>query len=170
MADKLQRIFEYRVLLSKAQKRQPEPGGDDQLRLERLGQQLPLAVPALDDRDPYTMLGEPLPIEFALQGRFVTGTLRNASGGGLGITTEQPPPLGQPLTIHVQDRKRGVVYSFPARVVSRVLSGVPGMSLAFEGVPIQTRIASKSSGVWSSEHADAGETPENGPRKQRDSA
>jgi hypothetical protein len=168
MADKLQRIFEYRVLLSKAQKRQPEP--DDQQRLERLGQLLPLAVPALDDRDPYTMLTEPLPIEFALEGRFVTGTLRNASGGGLGITTAQPPALGQPLTIHVQDRKRAVVYSFPARVVSRVLSGVPGMSLAFEGVPIQTRIASKSSGVWSAEQPDVDDAAESGARKQRDSA
>jgi hypothetical protein len=170
MADKLQRIFEYRVLLSKARKRQPEIDAEDQQRLERLGQQLPLPVPPLDDRDPYTMLSEPLPIEFALEGRFLTGTLHNASGGGLAIATEQPPALGQPLTIHVQDRKRAVVYSFPARVVSRVLSGAPGMSLAFEGVPIQTRIASKSSGVWSSEQAEADDATESGPRKQRDSA
>jgi hypothetical protein len=127
-------------------------------------------VPPLDDRDPYTMLSEPLPIEFALEGRFLTGMLRNASGGGLAIATEQPPALGQPLTIHVQDRKRAVVYSFPARVVSRVLSGVPGMSLAFEGVPIQTRIASKSSGVWSSEQSEADDGTESRPRKQRDSA
>src|SRR5688572_16420969 len=116
MADKLQRIYEYRVLLSKAQKRQPELDADEQARLERLRQQLPLSVPPLDDRDPYTLLTEPLEVEFAREGRFVSGTLRNASGGGLAIATADPPALGQQLAIHVRDRKHAVVYAFPARV------------------------------------------------------
>jgi hypothetical protein len=175
MAEKLKRIFEYRVLLSKTQKRQPDLDPDERLRLDRLGQQLPLTAPALDDRDPYTMLGEPLPVEFALEGRFATGSLRNASGGGLAIATAQPPALGQPLVIHVQDRKRAVVYSFPGRVVSRVLSGTPGMSVAFDGVPNQTKIAaSMSSGVWSAQnaqHAQVGDDARSDrPNKQRDSA
>ena len=148
MADKLQRIFEYRVLLSSADKRQPVGTSQDDARLQRLRQQLPLAVPPLDERDPYTLLSEPLTVEFGVGERFVRGTLRNASGGGLAIATEEPPALGKQLVIHVQDRKRAVVYSFPASVVSRVLRGVCGMSVAFEGTPIQTRLAASSSGVW----------------------
>jgi hypothetical protein len=147
MADKLQRIFEYRVLLSRVHKRQLELDPQDQPRFDRLRQQLPLAVPPLDDRDPYTLLAEPLAVEFAVQGRFFMGTLHNASGGGLAIATLVPPPLGQQLTIQVQDRSHAVVYSFPGRVVSRVVRGVAGMSIAFEGIPKQTRIA-KSSGMW----------------------
>ena len=170
MTEKLQRIFEYRVLLSKAQKRQPELDASERQRLERLGQQLPLSVPPVDDRDPYTMLSEPLPVEFALEGRFVSGVLHNASGGGLAIATSQPPALGQQLVIHVRDRKHAVVYAFPGRVVSRVLRGVASMSVGFEGVPNQTRIAAKSSGVWLAQQPEGDETPANGPRKQRDSA
>lgn len=169
MADKLQRIFEYRVLLSRAQKRQPDLDAQEQLRLERLRQQLPLSVPPLDDRDPYTLLTDGLAVEFAVEGRFQTGTLRNASGGGLAIATADPPALGQPLVIHVQDRPHGIVWSFPARVVSRVVRGVAGMSVAFEGLPNQTRIA-KTSGVWVAPEIDATSEPAPGPRKQRDSA
>jgi hypothetical protein len=154
MADKLQRIFEYRVLLARARKRQPDLDAQEQSRLDRLHQQLPLSVPPLDERDPYTLLGQPLAAEFAVDGRFLTGSLRNVSGGGLAIATTDPPALGQLLTIHVQDRPRAMVYSFPARVVSRVVRGVPAMSVAFEGVPIQTRIA-KSSGVWIAQEIDA---------------
>jgi len=167
MGNKLQRIFEYRVLLSRAQKRQPELDAQEQLRLERLRQQLPLSVPPLDDRDPYTLLTDSLPVEFAVEGRFGKGTLRNASGGGLAIATVDPPALGHPLAIHVQDRPHGLVYSFPARVVSRVVRGVAGMSVSFEGVPNQTRIA-KISGVWVAQEVDA--TSDSGPRKERDSA
>jgi hypothetical protein len=167
MADKLQRIFEYRVLLSKAQKRQPELDDAQQQRLERLRQQLPLTVPPLDDRDPYTLLPDPLEVEFAQDGRFFSASLRNASGGGLAIATDEPPALGQQLAIHVRDREHGVVYSFPARVVSRVVRGLPGMSVAFEGQPVQTRIAIKASGVWGLSQEAAAES---GPRKQRDSA
>lgn len=169
MADKLQRIFEYRVLLSRAQKRQSELDAQEQLRMERLRQQLPLSVPPLDDRDPYTLLTDSLPVEFAVEGRFLTGTLRNVSGGGLAIATVDPPALGQPLAIHVQDKSHGIVYSFPARVVSRVVRGVAGMSVAFEGVPNQTRIA-KTSGVWVAQEIDASEQSQSGPRKERDSA
>jgi hypothetical protein len=167
MADKLQRIFEYRVLLSNAQERNLGLDPQDQTRLDRLRQQLPMTVPPLDDRDPYTILSEPMPVEFAVGGRFHVGMLRNVSGGGLAIaTSDEAPPLGHQLTIHVQDRAHALVYSFPARVVSRVVRGTTGMSVAFDGVPMLTRLTTKSSGVWSAQDAPT----EPGPRKQRDSA
>jgi hypothetical protein len=166
MADKLQRIYEYRVLLSRAEQRVPELDAHEQARLDRLRQQLPLSVPPLDERDPYTLLPEPLPVEFAVAGRFTTGELRNASGGGLAVATaEEPPVLGQPLIVHVQDRAHALVYAFPSLVVSRVVRGIPSISVAFDGLPVLTRLASKSSGVWLAQGEE-----DQGPRKQRDSA
>ena len=63
MADKLQRLFEYWVLRSL-------PPGDDfeqvQQRLERLQRQLHPGVPTLDERDPYTLMTEPLRLHLSL--------------------------------------------------------------------------------------------------------
>lgn len=138
------------------------------MRLERLRQQLPLLVPTLDERDPYTVLSEPMPVEYAHAGaRFSAGSLRNVSAGGLAIEAQQPPALGLPLQIHVHDKRNALAYAFPGRVVSRVVRGTQGFSVEFAGAPSQTRIAnaSKLSGVWpSTEPTPAGE------RKQRDSA
>jgi PilZ domain len=163
MADKLQRIFEYRTLLARAD----QLSADDRLRFDRLRQQLPLLVPTLDERDPYTVLSEPLPVEFAHAGaRFSAGVLRNVSAGGLAIEAQQPPALGLPLQIHVHDKRSGLAYAFPGRVVSRVVRGTQGFSVEFAGAPSQTRLASasKPSGVWPSTE------PAPGERKQRDSA
>lgn len=147
MADKLQRIFEYRALLNKAQHRKPGLSADEQQRFERLHQQLPQAAPTLDGRDSYTAITEPVAVEYAhAGGRFVAGVLRNASAGGLAIASPEPPPLGLPLLIHVHDRRNSIAYTFPCRVVSRVLRGVQGFSVEFEGVASQTRLA--PSGVW----------------------
>jgi len=166
MADKLQRIFEYRALLGRANKRPPELTPDERGRLERLRAQLPLPVPTLDDRDPYTSLSEPIAVEFARPGgRFTVGVLRNVSAGGFAIDAGDPPPLGQALMIHVHDRPNGLAYAFPGRVVSRVVRGKLGFSVEFEGAPTQTRIATGLSGVWPS----AEPVPGTG-RKQRDSA
>jgi hypothetical protein len=155
MADKLQRIFEYRGLLNRAQQRSSALTPDEQQRFERLRQQLPLPVPTLDERDPYTVMPEPLGVEFAhAGGRFVVGTLRNASAGGLAVATPEPPPLGLPLLIHVHDRRNSLAYSFPSRVVSRVLRGTPGFSAEFDGLPSQTRLAAQPSGVWPAVDAD----------------
>jgi hypothetical protein len=166
--DKLQRIVEYRVLASRANRRPPELAADELGRFERLRQQLPLQVPTLDERDPYTSLGEPMPVEFAhAGGRFAVGVLRNVSAGGFAIEAPSPPPLGLSLIIHVHDRRNGLAYAFPGRVVSRVVRGTLGFSIEFEGAPSQTRIATGLSGVFRSADP-APAVP--GPRKQRDSA
>jgi hypothetical protein len=61
MFDKLDRIIEYRAL--KAQLTRPERTitGTDRARYMRLRDQLPAQVPALDERDSFTLLAEPLP-------------------------------------------------------------------------------------------------------------
>ena len=148
MADKLQRIVEYRVLLGRANRRPPELTSDERGRFERLRQQLPLQVPTLDERDPYTSLAEPMAVEFAQAGgRFTVGVLRNVSAGGFAIEVAEPPPLGAPLILHVHDRRNGLAYAFPCRVMSRVVRGTQGFSVEFEGAPSQTRIATGLSGV-----------------------
>lgn len=173
MADKLQRIFEYRALLGKAHQRRPGLTAEEQQRLERLHQQLPQAVPTLDERDSYTVIAEPLAVEFAhAGGRFAGGALRNASAAGLAIATPEPPPLGLPLLIHVHDRRNSIAYAFPGRVVARVLRGVTGFSVEFEGVPSQTRLAAQPSGVWRATDPAGAEvdTPANRRRRERRSA
>jgi hypothetical protein len=165
MADKLQRILEYRVLLCRANKRPPELTPDERGRFERLRQQMPVQVPTLDERDPYTSLAEPIAVEFAQPGgHFTVGVLRNVSAGGFAIEAAAPPPLGQALIIHVHDRPNGLAYAFPGRVMSRVVRGKCGFSIEFAGAPTQTRIATGLSGVWPSAE------PMPGGRKQRDSA
>src|SRR5690348_313444 len=145
MADKLQRLFEYWVLRS-------QPPGPDfeqvQQRIERLQRQLNPGVPTLDERDPYTLLTDPLPVEFAHAGRFRVGSVVNAAADGLAVATTDPPALGQRISLHVHDRSKGAVYAFIGCVVSRVIAGTQGMSVALEGMPKQTRLATQSSGVW----------------------
>jgi hypothetical protein len=153
MSKKLERIFEYRVLLAKARELAIPLTPDEEARLDRLGQQLPTAVPPLDDRDPYTLVSEPLPAEFVQSGRFQPCTIRNASGGGLALATVDPPVLDQRLLVHARDPRRPVEYTFPARVVSRVVRGVCGMSVAFEGLPTMRTFGGRASGVWSTEDA-----------------
>lgn len=151
MAEKLERIFEYRVLLSKAHELQIPLSPHEKARLARLQQQLPSEVPALDDRDAYTLLATPLPAQYVCGGRFGAGSVRNVSGGGLAIITSDPPELGQRLIVHVREVQHGIEYTFPCRIIARVLKGVPAIGVAFEGVPNLTRLGGHSSGVWRTE-------------------
>ncbi len=148
MAEKLERIFEYRVLLSTARELGIPLSDEESARLDRLGQQLAPGVPPLDDRDPYTLLPEPMPAEYVHAGRFQPCTVHNAAAGGLALVATEPPVLGQRLLLHVRDARRPLEYTFPARVVSRVVRGLSGMSVAFEGLPTQRPLVGRSSGVW----------------------
>jgi PilZ domain len=148
MGDKLERIFEYRVLHAKLRELQIPLSAAERVRLERLQHQLPSRVPSVDDRDPFTLLGTPLPVQYVAAGRFGSGALRNASAVGLAVATVDPPELGQRLILHVEGPLHGIEYTFPCRVISRVVKGVTSMGLVFEGVPSQTRMGRRSSGVW----------------------
>jgi len=164
MADKLQRLFEYRALRA-----EPPSAHDEQAlaRIEQLQRQLPQGVPALDERDPYTLLTEPLPVEFAHAGRFRMDVVLNVGTDDLTVVTSDPPMLGQRISLHVHDRAHGAAYVFVGSVVARVVSGeTHGMSVALEGPPRQTRLAKHSSGVWNaSEPQD--DNGQSSSRKQR---
>jgi hypothetical protein len=152
MGDKLERIFEYRVLYSKQRDLQIPLTPNEESRLMRLRQQLPDRVPTLDERDAFTVLAAALPAHFVAAGRFGSGTLRNASSLGLAIATfEEPPGLGQRLILHVQEPQNAVEYTFPCRVVVRVVKGTMSMGVVFEGVPTQARAGRNSGGVWRSD-------------------
>lgn len=148
MADKLQKLFEYRSLVAGAAGAGAAPA--DPARLERLQDQLVPGVPALDPRDPYTSLGEPVRVEIASGGRFRAGLIHNVGAEGIAIATDDPPPLDQRVHIHVYDREGGHAYTAFGRVVARVVRGTAGISLALDGRPTQTRLLARSSGVFRS--------------------
>jgi hypothetical protein len=149
MGDKLERIFEYRVLYAKQRELQIPLTPNEESRLLRLRQQLPDRVPTLDERDAFTVLAAPLPAHFVDAGRFGSGMLRNASATGLAIATfEEPPSLGARLILHVQEPQQAIEYTFPCRVVVRVVKGNTSMGVVFEGVPSQARAGARNSGVW----------------------
>jgi hypothetical protein len=151
MADKFERIFEYRVLLTRKQELQIPLAREEELRLERLRQQFPEEVPTLDDRDPYTSMSEPLAADVVHSGRFETATVRNVSGGGLALAMNTPPALGQRVLVHVRDARYAFQYTMPGWVVSRVVKGHFGISVAFEGLPSRTPSTSRASGVYRAE-------------------
>jgi hypothetical protein len=158
MGEKLARIFEYRVLYARHRDLQIALTPNEADRLARLREQLPDRVPTLDERDPLTLLAVPLPAHFVAAGHFGSGTLRNASATGLAIATfEEPPALGQRLILHAQDPEQAIEYTFPCRVVLRVVKGTPSMGVAFEGVPSQALVGQNSSGVWRSDAFPAGQ-------------
>lgn len=147
MSQKLEWIFQYRVLLSKTIELHIPLTATEQLCLTRLRAELPAGLPRLDDRDEDTRLAQPLPAEFACSGRFRAARVRNASATGLAIITSEPPPLGEHLLLHVWDPTRSIEYTFPTRVVEPIHdagatkqydAAIRGVSVAFEGLPLQT--------------------------------
>jgi hypothetical protein len=66
----------------------------------------------------------------------------------MAVITAEPPVLGQRLVVRIEDPMHGIEYVFPARVISRVVKGLPAMGVAFEGVPSQVRLGNRNSGVW----------------------
>ena len=151
MADKLERIFEYRVLLHKRE-RTPALSEAEGARLRRLRDQLAAVVPPLDDRDPYTLCSDPMLAELVDDAGLHPALLRNAAAEGFALSLEVPPPLGHRVAVRVRDAQHAIEYTFPARVVSRVVRGTCGISVAFEGLPSQAPLSTHASGVWQARH------------------
>lgn len=149
MGDTLELIFEYRVLYAKHRDLQIPLTRDEQQRFGQLRSQLPDHVPSVDERDTDTLLERALPAQFVAGGRFGSGVLRNGSAIGLAIEThDEPPALGQRLILHVQEPQRGIEYTFPCRVIARIVKGAPSMGVVFDGVPSEARSLGRSSGVF----------------------
>lgn len=153
-ADKLQRIFEYRVLLARREDLRITLDSEEQEHLTRLHEQLRTSVPQLDARDVYTLVTEPWPVQMALAGRFVTGTVRNASGGGFAIETADPPALGETVVLQVTSAQHGAEYTFPATAIWRVVRGTPSVGVAFAGTPTKAPIG-RFSGVYAKDEVPA---------------
>lgn len=152
MADQLERIYEYRVLYAKQRELQIPLTQEERARALRLRQELPERVPSVDERDAFTVLSPPLSVQYVVSRGFGVGTLCNASANGLAVSTkEEPPGLGQRLLVHVHDAHQGLEYTFPCRVVARVIKSHRSMGLRFEGMPAQTRIGYTSGLRWRSD-------------------
>jgi hypothetical protein len=149
--EKLDRIYELRMLLAREGELQIPLNDVETVRLARLERALGRRVPSVDERDSETWLPVPMPIQFTAQGAYGSGIVRNLSGGGMAVITSEPPALGQRMVVRVEDQAHGVEYVFPARVISRVVKGLAAMGVAFEGVPSQTRLGNRNSGVWRNE-------------------
>lgn len=149
MGDTLARIFEYRVLYAKHRELQIPLSIEEEHRLAVLRRELPAHVPSVDERDVFTALSDPLPAQYVAGGRFGSGILRNCSAIGLAIeTADDPPALGQRLIVHVQDPQQVVEYTFPCRVIARIVAGLLSMGVVFDGVPSETRSLARASGVF----------------------
>jgi hypothetical protein len=158
MGDTLARVFEYRVLYAKHRELQIPLTEEEQTRFGMLRRELPTHVPNADERDAFTLLEEPLSAQYVGAGELQSGILRNASAIGLAIeTSEDPPKLGQRLVVHVQDIDTGTEYTFPVRVIARIVAGSPSMSVVFDGVPSETRALGRASSVFPNEESGSGE-------------
>ncbi len=148
MSEKLDRILDYCDLLSRAGSHTLTDSAD-LTRFERLKSQLVAAVPSLDERDPYTLLAEPLPAQVVFGSgpipMSVNGQLRNASASGIALSVDgSPPSLGESVKVTARDLERGVEYTFTGTVVSRVVKGGYSMAIALQGAPVKARLGGRS--------------------------
>ena len=151
MSYRLEWIFQYRVLLSKATELHIALTPAEHSRLERLRAQLPSDVPELDSHAD-SHLPEPLRAEYIQAGRFHAGRVCNASGGGMAVLTAEPPDGGQHIQLHVWDPSHSVEYIFPVRVVGRISSEATGMRVVFEGLPAQRLVMTPALGSHAAAH------------------
>jgi hypothetical protein len=147
MSEKLDRILEYCDLESRLL-HGTGLSGTERARLERLRETMSTQVPALDERDPYTLLSEVLPAQVITGSAVVTGQLRNASATGVALSVDaQPPGLSQRAKVVARDVERGLEYVFAGIVVSRVVKGAYGMALQLDTTPSKMRVGGRS-GVY----------------------
>jgi hypothetical protein len=147
MSEKLDRILEYCDLLTRASSGGLTEG-IERARFERLRDQLSSRIPSLDERDPYTLLGTPLPAQIVTPSAVLTGQVRNAAGGGIALSVDTTPPaLSEIVKVTARDVQRGIEYAFAGTVVARVVKGSYGFSLAFGGAPARMRLGGQS-GVY----------------------
>lgn len=148
MYEKLESIYEYRMLFAMQEHLGIPLSAREQQRLQILGKQLSNTVPKLDENDNKTVLETPLYAQYTTAGGFGSGLVRNISGGGMAILSVDLPPLNQRLIVHVMEPKHGIEYIFPCKVMSRTMKGLTSISIAFDGTPSQLRMGSAGSGVW----------------------
>lgn len=165
MADKLERLYEYRTLVAKREQLRLPLSPDETARAERLSGRVRQGVPQVDEADPYTLVPQPWQVHVAHGGQSVEGTVPNASGDGMAIQTSNPPPLGSEVVLTVRHPRHGIEYAFPGRVVWRVVQGGPAFGVAFAGAPTESSLGGRRSGVYR-----ADDTPADASKRERHSA
>lgn len=147
MLDRLEFVYQYRLLTARVEQRIPL-NAEEQARLQRLRRLLPAHVPADNPREVSTRLTSPMHVRVVYGDVAASGALRNLSGAGMAVEMREPPPLGQRVQVSVDLPHERVELLFAARVVSRTVRGRRGAGLAFEGMPSQRSSAKTASGVW----------------------
>lgn len=148
MVDRLEKLFELRVLWARAHGQRESLLPSEAARLHVLLSAFPPGVPNLDPRDTATTLAQPLPAHLSVSGHFRTAMVHNLAADGLALMTETLPALDQWVTLTIGDPETEFEYLFPCRVAARVLTGHTWLGLRFAGTPAQRRARGLSSGVW----------------------
>jgi hypothetical protein len=147
MRNLLEMIYEFQLLRAKKEHLDVPLDDDERARLLGLGQLLTND----GDRGARAMPRMPFPtqVSFTQPGGFESGDVKNLSGKGLAIATARPPLVGTRVLLRLVDEQAGREYFFPCRVVWSRRSPLPGMGVAFDGVPTKSEyVESEDTGVW----------------------
>ncbi len=144
----LETIYEFQALVGKRDHLGLPLDENEQVRLLGLGRLLA----GEGDGGHRTMPRVPVPmtVVFTLPGGFEVGQVRNVSGRGLAVATARPPEIDARTIVRAVDASRGCEYLFPCRVVWRRRAPLPGMGVAFDGVPTRSEWApaEENTGIW----------------------
>jgi len=149
MTDLLDMVYEYRLLLAKAEQLQIPLDDGEMARLVGLARLLEGEAPSKEARRRMPRLPFPSAVQFTIPGGFAIGEVRNVSGGGLSVVTRARVDEHARTIVRVTRPSEGVEYVFPCRVAWRATDGRPMVGLAFDGVPSLTSYVAAPRGAWS---------------------
>jgi PilZ domain len=136
MGDVLEMIYEYRMLVAKADQLAIPLEEAEAARLVALSKLLQGQAPAEDARRQMPRWPFPATVELTVAGGFAEAKVGNLSGGGLAVEMASTSPLGPRTIVRVTDPQDGLEYLFPCRVAWRKVRGASvNVGLAFDGVP-----------------------------------
>lgn len=148
MRNLLEMIHEYQLLVSKRDHLGVPLTEDEQVRVLGLSQLL--AVEGDVNGRAMANVSMPPSVVFTMPGGFEMGQVKNLSGRGLAIATAHPADVDTRTVVRIVDAANGCEYLFPCRVVWRRRNPLPGMGVAFDGVPTRTKWApdDETTGIW----------------------
>lgn len=148
MTDLLDMVYEYRLLLSKAERLQIPLDEGETARLMGLARLLEGEAPSKDARRRMPRLPFPSAVQFTIPGGFAIGEVRNVSGGGLSVITRARVDEHARTIVRIARPSEGVEYVFPCRVAWRTIDGLPMVGFEFDGVPSLTSYSAAPRGAW----------------------
>jgi len=151
MNDLLDIVYEYRLLLAKAEQLQIPLDDSETSRLVSLAKMLEGEAPSMEARRRMPRLPCPSMLQLTVPGGFATGEIRNISGGGLAILSRAPVVVGARTIVRITQVTAGLEYVFPCRVAWKTTDARPMIGLEFDGVPSVASYAAGGGprGAWS---------------------